>query len=63
MDFKDYYEKLSSGEKELLSKKLGCTKKYLSHLATGYRKAGAKFLLSIESATNGAITPHQLRPM
>jgi DNA-binding transcriptional regulator YdaS (Cro superfamily) len=62
MEFKNYYKKLSAEEKRELSKKLDTSRFYLSQLANGKRKAGAKYLLAIFDATNGEITPQQLRP-
>ena len=62
MNFKTYYSSLTTGEKINLSKRLDTSVAYLSQLANGHRKAGAKILLKIESATFGNITPQMLRP-
>ena len=61
MNFRDYFLRLSGAEKRRLAEKLNTSTAYLHHLSTGYRNAGAKFLLNIEDATNGAVTPREMR--
>jgi DNA-binding transcriptional regulator YdaS (Cro superfamily) len=62
MEFKNYYKSLNPDEKKGLAEKLDTSVCQLSQLANGHKKAGAKFLLAIFDATNGEITPQQLRP-
>jgi len=62
MLFKTYWDDLPKDEREALATKLTTSVEYLSQLATGFRKAGPKFLLGIEGATDGAVRPHELRP-
>lgn len=61
MKFKDYWCGLAPQEKLELAERLTTSNDYLSQLAYGHRKAGAKFLLAIESATNGKVKPNELR--
>ena len=61
MNFKTYYRNLTASEKSALASRLDTSLAYLSQLAYGHRKAGAKFLLRIEKATGGKVTPTGLR--
>jgi len=61
MLFKTYWDELPKEQREALASKLSTSAEYLGQLATGFRKAGPKFLLGIEEATDGAVKPHELR--
>ena len=61
MDFKDYWAELPADDKKMLAERLDTSVAYLSQLAYGHRKAGARFLLQIESATDGIVKPSGLR--
>lgn len=62
MNFTDYYKLATPKEKVELAKNLDCSIQYLSHLATGYRKAGLKYLNLIPAATGGLVTMAEIRP-
>lgn len=62
MKYADYYTALSPDGKRALARRLKTSVAYLSQLATGHRKAGLKYLLLISRATDGAVTPIELRP-
>ena len=59
--FKDYYELLSPEGKVELAEKAGTSVAYLSHLATGFRKAGADMIARLTVADKN-ITVEMLRP-
>ena len=61
MNLKTYLSACSEQEKNELAEKFDTSVAYLNQLATGYRKAGVKFLMGIESATDGKVTPAELR--
>ena len=61
MTYTQYYNQLTAKEKKELAVKLDTSVAYLSQLATGHRKAGAKYLLRIEAVTNGVLKPTDLR--
>lgn len=61
MKFRTYYESLSPEGKRELAKKLDTSVPYLYQLSVGIRNAGAKFLLGIEDATGGAVSPRDIR--
>lgn len=62
MKFRDYYINLDADEKISLATRLRTSVSYLSQLAHGHRKAGAALLMQIETATDGAVLPRELRP-
>ncbi|MBI4695538.1 MAG: helix-turn-helix domain-containing protein [Gammaproteobacteria bacterium] len=45
-----------------MAEKLETSIAYLSQLAHGHRKPGARILARIESATGGQVTPADMRP-
>jgi len=61
MKFETYYAQLDTGERLVLAQKLKTSPAYLYQIASGRRQAGAKFLLNIETATGGRVTPQDLR--
>jgi len=61
MLFKTYWDNLPKDEREALATDLSTSTEYLTQLSTGFRNAGPKFLLGIESATDGMVKPHELR--
>ncbi|WP_150548773.1 YdaS family helix-turn-helix protein [Pseudomonas marincola] len=62
MDFSSYYKKLPRGGKKRLASILNIELSYLSRLASGNRGITAERAIQIESATDGEITRHELRP-
>jgi DNA-binding transcriptional regulator YdaS (Cro superfamily) len=62
MDFETYYTSLSPEAKRDLAEKLGITVAYLRQIAHGHRRAGARVIARIAEATQGAVTPADLRP-
>lgn len=61
MKYTDYYASLSAAEKRELAERLDTSVAYLSQLASGHRRAGASILLRIEAATDGQVSPQEMR--
>lgn len=61
MRFDEYYGKLTPEQRQQLADQFDTSVDYLYQLATGRRKAGPKFLLGIERATKGLVSPHGMR--
>lgn len=61
MRFKKYYKSLSAEDKKDLADRMNTSLAYLSQLANGHRKAGAKILLQIESSTGGLVSAVEMR--
>lgn len=61
MKLSDYF-KTSRGARLGLADKVGRSPAYLTHVATGFRKASAALAIAIEQATDGAVSRSELRP-
>lgn len=62
MNLVDYYTSLTPEQKKTLADRLGTSQAYVSQIFYGHRKAGVKILARIELATDGVVTPSDLRP-
>ena len=62
MTIKDFYTGLSAKEKADLAKRLGTVVPYLSQIAHGHARPGAKLAVRIARASKGRVTKSSLRP-
>lgn len=62
MNLSEYLAQLPRGGKKVLALRLGVTASYLSRLVSGDRAITAERALQIESATDGIVSRHALRP-
>lgn len=62
MNLSEYLAQLPRGGKKVLALRLGVTASYLSRLVSGDRSITAERALQIESATDGNVSRHALRP-
>ncbi|WP_081325357.1 YdaS family helix-turn-helix protein [Pseudomonas corrugata] len=62
MNLSEYLAELPRGGKKVLALRLGVTASYLSRLVSGDRAITAERALQIESATDGNVSRHALRP-
>ncbi|MFC4849768.1 transcriptional regulator [Vogesella sp. GCM10023246] len=60
MNLSDYF-KTARGARASLAEKVGRSPAYLSHVATGYRRASVNLAIAIEQATDGQVTRSSLR--
>ncbi len=61
MNLSEFFEKMPRGYRFILAKQVGCSPAYLSHIATGFRKASPKMAVAIEKATNNEVSRYDLR--
>ena len=62
MNIKKYMDSLNPAEKQQFAKDCGTSVAYLSQLAHGHRKAGARAIAAIEAASGSVVTHQDLRP-
>jgi DNA-binding transcriptional regulator YdaS (Cro superfamily) len=62
MNLKEYVSNLERGGATRLAQELGLSPSYLSQLASGKAARSAAMCVSIEQATNGAVSRKDLRP-
>jgi DNA-binding transcriptional regulator YdaS (Cro superfamily) len=62
MDMRTYYDSLPVGGRRALADALEIAPAYLYQMASGRRTVSPKLCRSIERATNGVVTVHDLRP-
>ena len=60
--FERYYERLSADGKRDYAAAAGTTPAYLSHLATGKRKASPKLAQRLHRASHGIVSLASIRP-
>lgn len=62
MNIRTYYDALPVGGRRALADDLGVSPAYLYQMVTGIRPVSATLCRTIERATKGAVTVHELRP-
>lgn len=62
MDLQTYINSLSQDELQNFAERADTSVAYIKQLATGHRKAGAKSIFNLISASGGILTPESLRP-
>ncbi|WP_174874190.1 transcriptional regulator [Vogesella oryzae] len=61
MNLSDYF-KTARGARSNLASKVGRSPAYLTHVATGFRRASVNLAIAIEQATDGDVSRSSLRP-
>lgn len=61
MNLKQYYDSLNKEGKQEFANRLNTSVAYLSQLANGHRNAGTPILLRIDKASEGNVSPQELR--
>ena len=59
---KEYLSGLDKAEKESFADRAGTSLAYLYQLSTGHRKSGVGTMVNLEKASNGFLTPSDIRP-
>lgn len=62
MNIRTYLDNLPVGGKTNLAKTIGVSSAYLYQMGAGIRPVPGPLCRTIENATNGAVTVHDLRP-
>jgi DNA-binding transcriptional regulator YdaS (Cro superfamily) len=62
MTLLNLYKSMTREQREALARAVGTSPAYLSQLAYGHRRAGIRVAAAIQQATDGQVTPADLRP-
>ena len=62
MNLQNYIDSLNPEQLQQFADRADTSVAYIKQLATGHRKAGAKSIFNLISASGGALTAESLRP-